>query len=105
MPTIRFDWDKWSRSQWFGFPKNRMWSKLRDGDNDVNGEPTMEFDIDEPNVNSTSPVVGEVARDHRFTGYKSDVYFDADDDVASAEWADHYSTKMDEAVDSDGAPL
>ena len=96
MPTIRFDWDKWTRSQWFGFPKNRMWGKVRgDGHNEA-GEPNKQYtdEVVGSNPDSVSPGVADVARDHRFTGYRTDTYFDASGGVEDDEWVDHYGNEV-----------
>lgn len=97
MPTIRFDWDKWTRSQWFGFPKNRMWGKVRNSGHDESGQPTKQYtgEVVGSNPESLDTGIGDLARDHRFTGYRSDVYNDAAGDVEDAEWADHYKDEVD----------
>lgn len=98
MPTIKFDWNKWNQSLWYGFRKNRMYLKVRDGGNDVNGEPTHiydENDLGDPVA--PAPEVEQVRQNHMLAGYRSDTWFDKAGDVADANWQDHFKAKVESA--------
>lgn len=100
MPTIKFDWNKWNQSLWYGFKKNRMWLKLRDGSNDGSGEPTHTYS----NGDLVAPVesaadIEQVRQDHMLAGYREDKWFDKAGDVGSDNWQDHFKTKVEDFAD------
>lgn len=102
MPTIKFDWSKWNQSLWYGFKKNRMHLKVRDGGNDINGEPTFIYDSEDltPPVKSAAEVE-QVRQDHMLAGYRSNKWFDKANDVGNDNWQDHFKTVVEDFADGE----
>ncbi len=93
MTTI--NWDDWSNSQWAGFPKNVMWTKIRGKAHDENGEPIPQFTEDRPLESVDTELFTELAK-HRFTGLQTSGNATDFDGDSVASWPAHRQEVVDE---------
>ncbi|BCO56075.1 hypothetical protein MINTM005_13190 [Mycobacterium intracellulare] len=96
MPTIKFDWDKWSRSMWNAMPKNGMWKAIRSGTNDEDGKPEYQYADEAVHSNrAVNPTDAEDVRiAHRYRTDRGGVWQDFSGDVSTENWQDHFDGKV-----------
>lgn len=106
MPTL--DWNKWMSSWSAAFPKNQMWGKIRNGENDPEtGEPLYAWN-DKPSTQSMDPELADVLQEHRFV---SPAVVDSADEEhcfcgwAGANWGDHYTEQVAAHAGDHNAPV